>query len=173
MEFFDVVENRHSVRKFKEKEIEEEKLKKILNAVRRAPSAGNLEAYEIVVVRDHKTKAALAEAAYGQEVIAKAPVVLIFFANQKRSSSKYGEKGKEFYSIQDATIAASYAQLAVTATGLASVWVGGFEEEEVVNLLKAQKGMKPVAIIPIGYADEKPYITERRELDEFVHEEHL
>ena len=173
MEFFDVVESRHSVRRFKEKKVEEEKLKKILNAARRAPSAGNLQAYEIVVVRDYKTKAALAEAAYGQKVIANAPVVLVFFANQKRSSSKYGEKGKEFYSVQDATIAAAHAQLAATAVGLACVWVGGFDEDEVRNLLKAEKEMKPVAIIPIGYADEKPYIRERRELNEFVHEEHL
>jgi len=173
MEFFDVVRSRHSVRLFKEKEIEKKKLMEILDAANKAPSAGNLQGYEIVVVKDYKTKANLSKAAFDQEFIAQAPVVLVFFANQKKSSWRYGERGKELYSIQDATIAASYAQLATTAVGLASVWVGGFYEEEVKSLLKAQKETKPIAIIPIGYADEKPEATPRREISDVAHEEQL
>ncbi len=169
MEFFDVIEKRRSIRKFKNKKIEEEKIRKLLEAVNRAPSAGNLQSYEIILVETQKRKEKLVNAAYGQEFIKEAPLVLVFCANFKRAW-RYGEKGK-FYSQQDATIAASYAQLAATALGLGSVWVGSFDEDEVRKVIEASKDLKPVAILPIGYPAEKPLKTSRRKIDDIVHKE--
>lgn len=170
MEFFDVIKSRHSIRKFQKKEIEEEKLKKILEAANSAPSAGNLQAYEIFLVRDKEKRRKLARAAYGQDFIEEASVILVFCANPKRSAWRYGSRGKNLYCIQDATIAASYTQLAVTDLGLGSVWVGAFDDEKVLEVLGNPKDVWPVTIIPIGYPDEKPHITSRRKLNDFVHE---
>ncbi|MEM3555879.1 MAG: nitroreductase family protein [Candidatus Micrarchaeia archaeon] len=173
MEFFEVLKNRHSVRKFKDMPVEEEKLQKILEAANSAPSAGDLQAYEIVVVRDKERKNKLVSAAYEQEFIAKAPVVLVFVAHPERSSRRYGRRGAELYCIQDATIATAYAQLAATALGLSCVWVGAFDEKEVAKVINAKENLKPVSMLPIGYADEQPRATPRRGVEELVHEEKL
>ncbi|MEM5869649.1 MAG: nitroreductase family protein [Candidatus Aenigmatarchaeota archaeon] len=169
MEFFDVLKKRHSVRAFSPRPIEESKIKQILEAVNSSPSAGNLQAYEIFLVQDEKKKRELALASFAQSFIAEAPVVLVFCANPERSGKKYGKRGRSLYSIQDATIAAAYAQLAATALGLASCWVGAFDDEEVLKVLGKPEGLQPVAIIPIGYPAEEPIPTERRKLDDLVH----
>lgn len=169
MEFERVVKNRHSIRVFQPKEVEEEKIKKILELTNLAPSAGNLQGYEIFLVKDEKKKIALADAALGQDFIAEAPIVPVFCANPARSASRYGSRGRDLYSIQDATIACSFAMLAATSLGLSSCWVGAFDEEEVKRVLDI-KHLKPVAILPIGYPAEKPYATGRRSLKDLVHE---
>jgi len=173
MEFFEVLRSRHSIRKFKEEELEEEKLQKILEAANSAPSAGDLQAYEIVVVKDKERKGKLASAAYEQESVAQAPVVLVFVTHPERSSGKYSRRGAELYCLQDAAIASAYAQLAAAALGLGCVWVGAFDESEVAKAVNAEGNSKPVSMLLIGYADEQPRVTRRRELDELVHKEKL
>lgn len=171
MEFFDVVRNRHSVRSFKSDPVEDEKLTKILEAANRAPSAGNLQAYEIITVHDHGKKQALAKAALGQDFVAEAPLVLVVCANPQRSEPTYGKRGRELYCINDASIAAAYIQLAATDLGLGSTWVGAFSDEKVKSIVEVPEYTKPVVIIPIGYANEKPEITERRGINDLVHGE--
>ena len=171
MDFFDVVENRHSIRAFKDQEVGEEKLQKILAAVNSAPSAHNLQSYEIVLIRDKDQKNALSAASRNQSFVAEAPVVLVFCANPNRNT-RDPSRGSSLYCIQDATIAAAYAQLAATALGLSSVWIGAFDDEAVSSVINASD-TKPVAIIPIGYPAEEPRKTERRSIDELVHEEKL
>lgn len=168
MEFFEVVRRRHSIRAYQQCRVEEEKLYSILECANTAPSAGNLQAYEIVVVTDEKARQALARAALDQEFIAQAPVVLVFLQNPRRSAIKYGRRGAELYSLQDATIACAYAQLAATALGLASCWVGAFDEEPICRLLKVPPGLRPVALLSIGYPAEDPYLTGRRRLSGLV-----
>jgi nitroreductase len=170
MEFFDVLSRRHSVREFSNRKIVEPELNKILKAADTAPSAGNLQSYEIVIIRSQQHKVALAKAAYDQNFIAGAPAILVFCADPGRSAAKYDRRGAELFCIQDATIAASYAQLAATALGLATVWIGAFDETLVAKIVG---GLKPVCVLPIGYPATKPDITPRRELEELVHQEHL
>ena len=169
MEFFEVVKNRHSIRAYQDKEIEPEKLEKILNAANSAPSAGNLQAYKICVVKDRKAKEEIAEAA-NQEFVATAPVVLVFLADPDQSAQKYRSRGEKLYSIQDATIACAYAQLAVADLDLASVWVGAFDEGAVSEAIDAPSNLRPVAILPIGYPAEKPKIKPRRPLSDLTWE---
>jgi nitroreductase len=173
MEFFEVLKNRHSARKFKEKGVEEDKLLKVLEAANSSPSAGDLQAYEIVVVRDKERKERLADAAHRQESVRSAPVVLVFFTHPERSSKKYAERGAELYCLQDATIAAAYAQLAAAALGLGCVWVGGFDEKDVAEAIGAKQDMRPAVILPMGYAAESPRATARRNVDELAHDEKL
>jgi len=120
-------------------------------------------------VKNKENKEAVADAAFNQDFIAEAPIVLILCANQDRSAVRYGARGRDLYSIQDATIAASYAQLASTALGLGSVWIGAFDEFAVKKIISADK---PIAIIPIGYPDEKAEETKRRS-DNIVHKEKI
>lgn len=167
--FFEVLRRRHSIRSYTDKEIEDWKLKQILEAVNSAPSAGNLQAYDIFVVHNRRKKHALAKAAGGQYFISEAPIVLVFCAVSSRSSWKYGSRGEQLYCIQDATIAAAYAQLAATALGLASIWVGAFDEKEALEALGQESEFRPLVIMPIGYTVEKPEIAPRRRLEECLH----
>lgn len=174
MDFFDAVKKRRSTRAYARRPMEESDTKQLLEAINSAPSAGNLQSYEIFMVKSESNKKAVAEAtavgtSASQSFIAGASIILIFCANSKRSS-KYGDRGRNLYSIQDATIAAAYSQLAATALGLASVWIGRFDEEKVLKVLKNPVGLRPVAVIPVGYPAEDPDATPRRKLDDLVHE---
>jgi nitroreductase len=169
MEFFEVLKKRHSIRKFKPGSIPDDKLRKIFEAINSAPSAGNLQAYEVFVVEDRELLKRLSRSAFDQEFICQASLALVFCANPSRSSWRYGSRGERLYSIQDATIACAYAQLSATALGFGSVWVGAFDTREVLRVLGSPLGLIPVAILPIGYPDEEPEITGRRELDDLIH----
>ncbi len=168
-DFFETVRHRHSVRRYQgDMPVEEEKLHAILETAFAAPSAGDLQAYHIVVVREPGKRAALAEAAEGQAFLAEAPVVLVFAADPEGSARKYGERGRSLYAMQDATIAAAYAQLAAVAAGMASAWVGYFDEAAVRNVAGLEQEQVPVSLIAVGYPAEVPEETPRRRFDERV-----
>jgi nitroreductase len=170
MEFFEVVKNRHSIRAFKGKEVEKEKLEKLIYVANSAPSAGNLQAYQIFLVKKPVPKIALSNAAYEQDFIAQAPVNLVFCADPLRSSRKYGKRGSELYSIQDATISASYVHLSAVDLGLGSVFVGAFDEDAVRKILNLPDMLRPIIILPVGYPNEEPEITPRRKISDLVKE---
>lgn len=169
MELQRLIKERRSIRAYQKREIEEEKLKQILEAARSAPSAGNLQAYKICVVKEKQAREKIAEAA-NQEFLATAPVILVFLQDSNQSSQKYSRRGESLYSIQDATIACAYAQLSAADLGLGAVWVGAFDEEEVAKIIGLPSNLRPIAILPIGYPAEKPFVTNRRPLSELVWE---
>jgi nitroreductase len=170
MDFFDVVKNRRSVRAYAGRPVEQEKLDSILQAAGQAPSAGNLQAFEVCLVRSKADLRAVAAAAFSQDFVAGASLALVFCAHPARAAHRYGERGRRLYSVQDATIACTYAMLAATAVGLATVWIGAFDDEKVMRALRLPAGLSPVAILPIGYSAESPAPTPRRSLAELVHE---
>jgi nitroreductase len=169
MDFFDVVKTRQSIRAYQDKPIEPEKLQQILDTINRAPSAGNLQGYEVYLVTKPDVILALARSTNGQDFIAQVPLALVFCAHPARSAQRYAERGTMLYCVQDATIACAYAQLAVTALGLASVWVGAFNEDAVRAAIGVGHDLRPVAFLPIGYAAETPERRSRRALVELVH----
>jgi nitroreductase len=169
MDFEEILEKRRSIRSYSGRQVEKEKIDKIIEACISAPSAGNLQAYKIIIVRDEIVKKKISNAAFGQESASQAPVLLVFAADQKQSA-KYGQRGRELYSIQDATIAAAYAQLEAVNLGLATVWIGAFDENEISKILGMATWQKPVAIIPVGYATEKGYPRKRRSRNEVTSE---
>ena len=169
MDFFDVVKGRQSIRAFTSEMVQADKVERILETANQSPSAGNLQAYEIYVVTEPSQKRELARAALEQDFIASAPFVLIFAAHPARSESKYKERGARLYAVQDATISCCFAMLAASALGLATVWVGAFNDEAVRGVIGAPPGIVPVAILPVGYPNERPVLTSRRSLDDLVH----
>ena len=96
--------------------------------------------------------------------------MLVFCADPTRSEPRYGQRGVRLYAIQDATIACTFAMLAATALGLATVWVGSFDEDSVRRVIRAPAEAVPVALLPVGYGAEKPQATPRRKLTDLVHD---
>ncbi len=168
MGFCEVVEGRHSIRAFQERDVEDASLEAILRAARRAPSAGNLQAYRVAVARASSVRRLLAQAALDQGFVAQAPVVLVFLADAAASAVKYGRRGETLYATQDATIACAYAQLAAANAGLGSCWIGAFHEDKVRAALGVEEPLRPVALLPLGYPAEVPRMTPRRSLAEMV-----
>ena len=169
MEFFKVLEERHSVRAYTSQSIESGKLQQILEAINQAPSAGNLQAYEVYVIRQAAGRAALAKAALDQSFLAGAPVDLVFCTNPERTKWKYGRRGIQLYAIQDATIACTFAMLTAVELGLSSVWVGAFDDDAVRQAIGAPAEITPVAILPLGYPAETPEARPRRLINDLVH----
>jgi len=168
-DFFETVRHRHSVRKYQgDAPVEQEKLHAILEMAMAAPSAGDLQAYRISVVSHSATRLALQEAAGNQSFIGQAPLCLIFAADPARSAQEFGPRGAQLYAVQDATIAAAYAQLAIVAAGMASTWIGQFDDQKVTRLLNLPTGLVPVAMLSVGYPAELPQGTPRRRLGEIV-----
>jgi len=170
-DFLELVRARRSVRAFKPRPIESPKIEAILEAMNAAPSAGNLQAYQVVQVVDPERRRHLARAAHDQEFVAEAPVVLVFLMDPARSAAEYGSRGASLYCCQDTAIAAAYTQLAAQALGLGSVWVGSFDDAAVRRAVDAPETLRPAALVAIGYPNEKPEPTPRRRLAEMVHED--
>ena len=169
MEFAELIRRRRSVRHYEDAPLPEGALERVLEAAAGAPSAGNLQAWRVCVVRSPEKRAALARAAHDQMFIAQAPVSLVFFADRARSAAEYGERGRRLYALQDATIAAAFAVLSSVDQGLASVWIGSFDEGRVQWVCGEAK-MVPVAIIPLGRAAESPPAPDRRARTDLVGE---
>ncbi len=171
MDFFQVVKDRKSIRNFREVGVSEEDLKKIIECAIAAPSAGNVQPWEFVMVRSKDRKVALARAALNQEFIAEAPVAIVVLANLKKSSLAYGERGATLYCLQDTAAAIENMLLAAHALGLGACWVGAFRESEVARVVNATFEVRPIAIISIGYPASIPRRTSRRSLEEVTHNE--
>lgn len=168
-DFFETVRHRHSIRKYRDDmPVEQEKLHAIIEMACAAPSAGDLQSYRIVVITDKEQRQQLGEIADNQEFIAEAPIALLFCSEPNRAGKKYGERGEKLYALQDATIAASYAQLAVVAAGLGSTWVGYFDDARLKQTFSLEPGLEPVAILSIGYPAELPEESPRRPIGEVV-----
>lgn len=169
MDVFKAIKGRRSVRVFTDEPVSEDEVNQLLDAARWAPSAGNIQPWKFIVVQNAKTKHGLVEAALDQTFIEEAPVVFVVCANPTRSSRRYGSRGARLYCLQDTAAAIQNIHLAAYAMGLATCWVGTFREEKARRVLNIPDNLRPVAIIPVGHAAEKPEATPRRPLSNLVH----
>jgi len=169
MDVFEAIKGRRSVRAFTDEPVSDEEIMKMIDAARYAPSAGNIQPWEFIVIRNRDVKRGLSEAALEQTFIEEAPVVIVVCANQPRSSRGYGSRGASLYCLQDTAAATQNMLLAAHAMGLATCWVGAFNEDEAARVLNTPHGVRPVAIIPVGHAAEKPLTRGRRAVGEIVH----
>lgn len=171
MDVFKAIKGRRSIRAFTNKKVSDDDVMKILDAARHAPSAGNIQPWEFIVVRGAKIKRGLAQAALDQTFIEEASVVIVACADELRSSQRYGSRGSTLYCFQDTAAAIQNLHLAAYTLGLGTCWVGAFNEAKTRKLLNTPLGVRPVAIIPVGYPAEKPKQQRRRPLTEIVHHE--
>ncbi len=170
-EFFDFLANRSSVREYSAEEVTPGQIRYILACATTAPSAGNLEAWDVVVVLDEEVKNALSRAAFDQPQVEHAAVLFVICANYIRSMSRYGERGI-LYAVQDATIACTYMMLASHAERLASCWVGAMDEGEIREILGLPPHIRPVSILCVGKGQSPPILTDRMAIEEHVHQEY-
>ncbi len=168
MEFFEVIQNRRSIRQFKKQALPEGTVEKLVEAARLAPSAGNIQPYAIVIVKEENVKLQLSMAALEQKSIVEAPVVFVVCADEERAFEAYGDRGKSLYCLQDTAAAVQNVLLTAYSLGLGTCWIGAFKEKEVKKMIKAPDGMRPVALIPVGFADESPATRGRRSASELV-----
>ena len=133
-DIFKVMATRRSTRKFSKNPVEKWKIDKILAAADTAPTAGNFQGFEIFYISDKDTKEELVKAANKQAYV-NTPLVLVFCMNPTRVKLDFPAKVIMKFSIQDATLAAAYSQLAASALGLSSIWIGMFDEERVKEII--------------------------------------
>jgi len=173
MDFFEVIKKRRSIRSFqRDQPVSESDLKKILETAITAPSAGNRQSWDFIIITKEETKKELVRAALGQDFIARAPVVIVVCANIGRSAAVYGRRGRDLYCIQDTAAAIQNMLLTITALGYGACWVGAFQEAAVSSILNIPEGVRPVAIIPIGVPKRSPKPPPRLPLSELIHYEH-
>jgi len=169
MELEEAIRNRRSVRRYLEKSVEDEKIEKILDAARWAPSAGNLQSVEYIVVKDKETRERLSGTSYGQAQPKEAPVNIVVCVNFPKISH-YGRRGEELYSIQESGACIQNLMLTAHSLGLGTCWIGAFDEEKAKEILGIPDHVRPVGIITLGYPDESPS-SSRKNLKGIVFEE--
>jgi nitroreductase len=169
MEIIELIKKRRSTRKFSDKKVSLDQIKKLIELANMSPSAGNLQARSIVIVQDQSVIEKIKEVAGGlSKFETKIPVILVILAKPEESAVRYEDRGRNLYSLQDATIFASYFQLLATEKGLATCWVGYFNEKDIAKILNLPNDVRPVAMLPIGYPAENPEPKDRKTLDKLI-----
>ena len=162
---------RASVRSFRPDDIPQKTLEDAIEAATSAPCAGNVQEWHFVVVRNAGNRKRLAEAAFQQAVIARAPVVVAVCSDTRQIEDAYGERGKTLYSVQDAATASQNLMLCAWDKGIGSCWVGSFNEQKVRDILVLPGHVRPLALIAMGYPATAPGKPGRKKLTEVLHKE--
>ncbi len=167
MDVMEAIKERRSIRAFKDKDVEEEKLNKILEAGRLAPSASNRQEWRYIIVKDKSMREKLACAACNQDFIAQAPIVIVCCADTNDHVMRCGQK---CYPI-DLAISIDHMTLAAVKLGLGTCWIGAFYEDEVKKLLNIPERIRVVNLLPLGYPSHQPSPTKRKLLKEIIYYE--
>jgi nitroreductase len=164
MDVFAAISQRSSVRAYEATDVEEDKLKKILEAARLSPSASNRQEWKFIIVRDKETKKKLAKAAFGQSFIGEAPVVIVACGTESKAIMACGQPA---YTV-DVSIACAFMILQAYELGLGTCWIGAFKEDEVKKILKIPEEVRVVAMTPLGYPNQPRSEKFRKSLDQIV-----
>lgn len=164
---FNVMLNRRSQRKFENKKIEDWKIEMIFAAADTAPTAGGFQGFEIYHIKSPEIKLKLVDASNKQPYV-NAPVVLVFFMNPSRVKMNFPNDIIKKFSMQDASLAAAYSQLAAHALGLSSVWIGMIDEAKVMQALGTD--LVPSSILCLGYPQKILQPKPKRNVLELIHE---
>jgi nitroreductase len=171
----DLIIKRRSIRRFQEKGIEPEKMAQIYEAARWAPSWGNQQCCELVVVEETEDKRTLASLLTAKnpatKCMEKAPVIIAVCGTPGKSGF-YNKAQVTRYShwfLYDLGLVSQNICLKACELGLGTVIVGSFDHSQVEKLLNIPEGCEIVALIPLGYPDHAPSAPKRKAIEEFVH----
>ena len=164
MDVFTAISQRSSVRAYKATDVEDEKLKKVLEAGRLSPSASNRQDWKFIVVKNKETRKKLAKAAFGQSFIAEAPIVIVACGLEPNSMLACGQP---MHTV-DVSIAFAYMILQAYELGLGTCWIGAFNEDEAKKKLNVPDDVRVVAMTPLGYPNQPPSQKSRKTLDQIV-----
>lgn len=156
MEILEIIKTRRSIRRFEEKEIPQEVVEELKEALVWAPSAGNLQSRNFYFVFNQDLRKKLAgSSTLFQKFIGTAPLLVVACGNQRRIGL-YGKRGRENYLICDVAASIENMMLLAVARGLGTCWIGAFKEEKVSKILNIPKYLRPIALIPVGWPAQKP-----------------
>jgi nitroreductase len=165
VDFFDVIENRYSVRSYSSRPVEEDKLRKVLRAAQVAPTAANQQPFRLLV-RETRGCAEGLDRLYHREWLCQAPLVIGICAVPAEGWVR--RDGKNYADV-DATIAMDHMVLAAAALGLGTCWIAAFDPAVARDLFDLPQGIEPLAFTPLGYpADEAPQDRPRKALTELI-----
>jgi nitroreductase len=168
MSFLELAKKRCSVRKYRDAEVEEEKLRQMLEAGRIAPSAVNFQPWYFIVVRDEALRRQVGSS-YKRDWIVQAPVIIVICGDHKLAWKRFD--GKDHCDI-DVSIAIDHMTLAAADLGLGTCWVCAFNHQVIREVFKLPEHIEPIALLPIGYpaeiSDENRHDSQRKPFDEIV-----
>jgi len=167
----EAIRQRASVRSYGSAKVDDAVVRELIELATQAPSAGNTQEWVFVVVKDPNTRQAIGDACFGRTFIASAPVIVVVCADMDKIEAAYGERGVSLYAAQDTAAAVENLMLAATDRGLATCWVGAFNEQAVKNAVNLPGNVRPMAMITLGYAKEKPRKPARRPVSEVAFSE--
>lgn len=166
MDLYEAIRGRVSTRAYRPRPVEEEKLRRVLDAARLAPSGKNGQPWIFIVVRDAETRSRLVPACKGQAFVGQAPVVVAVCGREELA---YQKMGGYWNSLPvDVGIAVEHLMLAAEAEGLGTCWIGAFLEDEVRGILNVPANVKIVALTPLGYPAGEKVTRPRKDLEEIV-----
>jgi len=151
MELFEAIEERVNVKVYDKRDVPEELIAQILHAGTLAASAGDIQPWEFILVKDKAKKTEISLACLRQKHVEDAPLLIVVCANLEKVAIKFGERGKNLYAIQDTGAAIQNMLLAVHGLGLGASWVHAFEEEAIKRILKIPDRLRPVGVLAIGF----------------------
>ena len=166
MDIYEAIKERTSVRAFRQEEIEEKKIERLLEAARLAPSGKNGQPWTFIVVRSEETRKKLVPACKNQAFVGEAPVVIVACGHEERAYQKMG--GDWNSTPVDIGIALEHLMLAAAAEGLGTCWIGAFIEADVRKILGIPEDVKVVALTPVGYPAAEKTHRPRKSLDEIT-----
>ncbi len=146
MDVFETAQKRHSIRAYEPTSVPEEKLKRILEVARLAPSAGNVQPWHFIIVKNREKREKLAKGGRYARFLAESPTVIVGCGDQKASPN--------WYKV-DVSIAMQSMVLTATGEGLGTCWIGSFNENQVRSLLKIPDNLRVVALMALGYPRQK------------------
>lgn len=158
MDVLKAIRKRRSIRRYKEKPVAKKKLRKVLEAARWAPSSGNNQPWEFIVIRDQEVRDKIAEEATYGDFISDAPVSVAFITDPEES---------HLHKV-DGALATQNFQLAAWALGLGTCWIGTMNREKVKSLLEIPKRKHLLTVLPLGYPAGKGK-SKRKKLDEITY----
>lgn len=167
MEFFDVIEQRRSIRRYKSEPVDREDMMKVVEAGRLAPSWKNGQSWRYVVVSDAGLKQKIGEAVKNNPDVTayqNAPYVIVLCADPSSS----GRHNEQNYYLVDAGIAMEQSVLSATDLGLGMCWTGIFDESVLKKMLKIPDNIRIVALSPLGVPDQTPNPRPRKSVEEMA-----
>jgi nitroreductase len=168
VDFQELIKNRYSVRAYKPDPVEEDKLARILEAARLAPTAANRQPFRVIVVKTEERKEELGRI-YGRDWFVQAPLVLCVCAVP---SEAWVRKADGWNAAEvDATIAMAHMVLAAAEEGLGTCWIAAFDPTATREVLGIPPEVIPSAFTPLGYPDDTAGHKKRLPLENFVRRE--
>lgn len=164
MEFNDVIKNRYSVRSYKNDDVEDEKLKMVLEAARLAPTAHNYQPFQLIVIKTAGREKELNHI-YPAKFFTDAPIVICACAVPDEGWTR--DDGKNYTEV-DTTIAMDHIILTATSLGLGTCWIGKFNEKEARKILDIPENVVPLLFTPLGYPDIANHNREKKPIEELV-----